>query len=358
MFSSKESSNIREFYLKVKKEAKPETTINIALLDSNGNFIDDLTIRLIEDLDKSPYEYSPLFFSIGTSFSVEKIQSLASELYFDLRYQKLDLFSKNCGIDAGLSSAVTSLSNNNKDIYINQYFERVYFENVGEVRYIPYTGSILKELKTRNTSLWLTLSYKLFESPVFVGLHFEYRKRSMELTNTIYPRDSAVIQRIEGKNHSGIDTNFIYRAKLGVSRTTYDANIGEGIFGVSVIFIESNPTFEAYLKVIAGLRFESRYTPIDNFFDKSLIQQYKESEKDTTCKNCVNAIRGVVLLPEMITDIRNGTYAIQFRFLEKKYGFKFGGDLRGIGGFRPDIFIYLAKEFSITKMGDALFGKN
>lgn len=315
-FTNQDEIRTRNFSLRITNNAKTGTTFPLYLQDDSGKIIDMVIVKINQDT--SQYLFDHMSFSIGASFAIDKQRANNQDLYSDFKFTKLDLFNKVHGIDAGVSSGVSSISEGFNDGVVSI---RKYYQSINENRYLVTDGTIEKKYTVQTTAAWATYLYTVTDN-LYIGIHAEYRNRNMEQVNNIKPLDSLRVFKIESKGTSFLDTVKLVEYTEKVSTTTT-----EGVFGLSAACAFKGTLGEVFIKVYGGYRVQSDPFPSGS-----------------------NIIFTGNILNEMSTNDRDIGWGAQFRMIETTYGLKFGGEIRGMGLLRPDMFLYVAKEFSISKL--------
>lgn len=317
-FSKGDDILLRNFEVTITSTAKTGTTFPIYLMDTSGKLVDAIFFRINKDTSQYIFDY--MSFSVGASFAIDKQRINNQDLYTDFRFTKLDLFTDKWGLDAGVSSGV-STSTENFPNSIAYY--RKYYENIKEKRFLAIDASIERKYTVQTTAAWASPMYKILNN-FFSGFHFEFRNRNFSQTNTVLPIDSLNIFSV-GKLIDTVNLPKKFENSLFL-------NTNEIIVAPIIAISFKGKYGEVFLKTYWGCRYEFENNPLTNrlITDDTLV-------KDTPTKKIATA------------------WGAQFRLIETTYGLKFGADFRGIGGSQVDMFIYVAKEFNISKLGN-IFG--
>ena len=126
-FSKGDDILLRNFEVVITSTAKTGTTFPIYLMDTTGKLIDAVFFRINKDTSQYIFDY--MSFSVGASFAIDKQRVNNQDLYTDFRFTKLDLFTDRWGIDAGVSSGVSTSKQN---LANTVEFYRRYYENIRE----------------------------------------------------------------------------------------------------------------------------------------------------------------------------------------------------------------------------------
>lgn len=326
-FSKGDDILLRNFEVVITSTAKTGTTFPIYLMDTTGKLIDAVFFRINKDTSQYIFDY--MSFSVGASFAIDKQRVNNQDLYTDFRFTKLDLFTDRWGIDAGVSSGVSTSKQN---LANTVEFYRRYYENIREKRFYPIDASVEKNYTVQTTAAWVSSTYMFFKN-MLGSLHIEFRNRNFNQVNTVLPTDSINIHRIPVDTSVNKNGYFQDTLKLPAKyENSLFLSTNEIIIAPLIAISFKGKYGEVYLKTYWGYRYE--------FGNNSLTN--KQIEEDTvnrftqTSSNCT-------------------AWGAQFRLIETTYGLKFGADFRGIGGSQVDMFVYIAKEFNISKLGN-IFG--
>jgi hypothetical protein len=308
----------------IDKSAKEGGEIILMLVDTKdtNKVIDNLLVKLNKDNNLDPYEEGNIMISIGTSFAIDTRKQRNNELYTDFRFFKSNLFkvseSVSFAIDAGLANAQSSITEESPTNENSPFYYVMRDNSIIENSVITIVAPINKSLSVNSTSAWIDPSFTIGSDNMFgLGMHLEYRNRVLQQTTST---------AFGGKDYVFKTNNRIDTFKTDVSEKI-NRVICEGVFGISTFYRFNSKSCESFIKASVGYRVQSDNnslfeTDSTNAFDEV---SYKLSEKKIG-------------------------WGVQFRLLEKKFGFKIGGEIRGIGLLRPDFFLFLAKEFNISKL--------
>jgi len=320
VFSKDESEKKRYYAVEITDSSNVGVSFPIYLQNKKGDIIDIIMVKINKDTSK--YEIGPIVFSVGAAFSIDSRRIDNKDLYTDFRFTKYDFLGKKFGIDAGVSNAVSTITEPDN---VGQFYIRKYYTSIKEDRQHTVSGTIDRSFKVSSTAAWLSTFWSCCEG-FFGGIHLEYRSRVLNQTNEMKPFDSVNVFNVSDGTKSFLDS-----VKLSPFNTKKSTTVTEGLFGICLGTFYSTNKYEAFIKATVGGRVQSK--------DQKSI--------DTT-----NTSLNGIFFNEF--DTRNIVvgWGIQFRLLEKTYGIKFGGEIRGTGLLRPDMFLYIAKEFNILKLGD------
>lgn len=320
VFSKSETTKERYYEIVIADSANVDVSFPVYIQNMKGQIMDIVTVKINKDTSK--YEIGPIVFSVGAAFSIDSRRVDNNDLYTDFRFTKYDFLCKGWGIDAGVSSAVSTITEPDNT---EQFYYRKYYPSIQEERQLPVTGTIDKSFRVGATAAWASPFFTPCNG-VLLGLHLEYRNRNLTQTNEMKPFDSVNVFQV-GDNNPFLDT-----IELKPSNIKKSTTITEGLFGLCFGVFYSTNKYEAFIKATIGGRVQSE-------------------KQDLLYNNVADSLNSK-FFNEFKTADRYIGWGVQFRLLEKTYGIKFGGEIRGIGLLRPDMFLYIAKEFNILKLGD------
>lgn len=326
-FSKGDDILIRNFEVTITSTAKTGTTFPIYLMDTSGKLVDAIFFRINKDTSQYIFDY--MSFSVGASFAIDKQRINNQDLYTDFRFTKLDLFTDKWGVDAGVSSGVSTSQEN---LANTSTFYRRYYENIREKRFQPIDASVEKNYTVQTTAAWVSSTYMFFQN-LLGSLHVEFRSRNFKQVNTVSPTDSVNIYRIPVD--SVVDRRRYFDDTLKLPdkyENSLFLSTNEIIIAPLIAISFKGKYGEVFLKTYWGYRYEFGNNSLTN----KLIEEDTLNRFTQTSRNCT-------------------AWGAQFRLIETTYGLKFGADFRGIGGSQVDMFIYVAKEFNISKLGN-IFG--
>ena len=245
--------------------------------------------------------------SIGANFDfLDGLKT--NDVYSELSLLITKIFGEKSkwGLYAGIYQSKTvsdaDTVNESIDLFLNAV-------NEDSVEITHQELRIITNKEKSNLGLFFSPTYQKSEN-FYWNLHFEIQKKDfLFITNeTVLDSDTSII---EMPNSMLIEHN---------SHPDYRSVDYYPYFGAGFMLLHGDETADIMLRVILG------------YSNSTKLVDYDEKTE------------------------HHFFHLTQFKITEKNNGIKFGGEVRGIGNYAPEITIYLAKEFSLNIL-NTLFSK-